>query len=213
MFSRSAAVRSRISTLVRLLGLALLAPLLTTAAARAEVKAAVPTLVAPTAADTTPQLRPPNLGPESDEPLADGSEQSRGKPTVKLDHLGFPAMLGGQRYEKFLRKALAKEVLSVDWGASSDSTIEYRFFVTELTVQRKGDALLVKCSASGRLPRGQSAKSQLSFGGDPAKHSQLIERVLGIVARGVISRLAEIERVRRGELNHARVPAPSLPVD
>lgn len=145
--------------------------------------------------------------------LKSDAEQRQGKPTVKLNHLEFPAMLAAKRYEKFLRKTLAKEVRSVDWGASSDSTIEYRFAVTELSVQREGNALRVRCSASGRLPRGQSAKSQLSFGGDPKQQSQLIERVLSIVARGVISRLAEIERVRRGELSDSHVQAPPQPVD
>lgn len=145
----------------------------------------------------------PLAAPQSDAP---GDE--RGTPTVKLDALEFPAMLGGKKYERFLRKTLAKEVRRVDWGASSDSTIEYRFFVTKLNIIREDDAIVVRCAAMGKLPRGRSAKSQLSFGGDPRKQSELVRRVLRIVARGVVTRLAEMERVRRGKLKDSRVITP-----
>ncbi len=119
------------------------------------------------------------------------------RPRVVLDQLDFPAMLGGKKYERHLRQVLQKEVALVDWGAGADSTIEYRFAIKKLTVQQKDDVLLIKCEASGSLPRGRQAQSQLSFGGSPRDQSALIRRVLTIVARGVITRLAEIERVRR----------------
>ncbi len=149
----------------------------------------------------------PRVGTGPELALNEG-QSDRGRPTVKLDHLEFPAMLGGKKYERYLRQALKREVREVDWGASSDSTIEYRFFVKELNISRKGDAIVVSCYAYGRLPRGRSAKSQLSFGGDPRQQSDLVKRVLRIVARGVVTRLAEMERVRRGELRDTRVITP-----
>ncbi len=130
-------------------------------------------------------------------------------PTVVLDKLEFPVMLGASKYEKHLRKMLRKEAGEADWGASKDSTIEYRFAITALTVQQKGDVLLVKCTATGTLPRGRRAQSQLSFGGDPRQHSELVRRVLSIVAHGVVTRLAEIERVRRGKQREAQVIPPA----
>lgn len=140
--------------------------------------------------------------------LLSNSAEGRSRPKVVLDHIEFPAMLGGNRYKKHLVKALRKEAHRVDWGAGADSTIQYRFSVKELAVQRKGDAIVVKCEAVGRLPRGRSANSKLNFGGDPRHRSKLVEKVLEIVARGVISRLAEMERVRRGALKDARIIAP-----
>jgi hypothetical protein len=130
-------------------------------------------------------------------------------PTVILDKLEFPVMLGASKYEQHLRKVLRKEVAAADWGASKDSTIEYRFAVTSLTVQQKDDVLLVKCTATGTLPRGRRAQSQLSFGGSPRQHGELIRRVLAIVAHGVVTRLAEIERVRRGKQREAQVIPPA----
>lgn len=130
-------------------------------------------------------------------------------PTVVLDRLEFPVILGSSKYEKHLRKVLRQAAAEADWGAGPDSTIEYRFTVKALTVEQKGDVLTVKCTASGTLPRGRQAQSKLSFGGSPREHSELIRRVLTIVARGVITRLAEIERVRRGKQREARVVPPS----
>lgn len=130
-------------------------------------------------------------------------------PTVILEKLEFPVMLGASKYEKHLRQVLRKEAADADWGAGKDSTIEYRFTVNSLTVEQKGDVLLVKCTATGTLPRGRRAQSQLSFGGSPQKHSELVRRVLSIVAHGVITRLAEIERVRRGKQREAQVIPPA----
>lgn len=147
-----------------------------------------------------------DVEPAAEGALAEGRQEG---PTVVLDKLEFPAMLGASKYEKYLRKVLRKEAAEADWGAGKDSTIEYRFAVTSLTVQQKGDVLLVKCTANGTLPRGRRAQSQLSFGGSPRQHSELIRRVLAIVAHGVVTRLAEIERVRRGKQREAQVIPPA----
>lgn len=120
-----------------------------------------------------------------------------GRPKVLLDHLDFPEKLGGKQYRKFLERQLKREVFRVDWGASSDSTIQYRFQVTELNVTIGNQVLTVSCSALGHLPNGRTARGRISFSGNPKDHRKLVEHVLAIVARGVIERLAEIERTRR----------------
>jgi hypothetical protein len=118
---------------------------------------------------------------------------------VKLDRLDFPTDVAGASYfEKRLRKLLKREARRADWGAGSGSKIRYRFAVTELVIDHEADVLRVRCAAIGRLPGGKSAKSNLAFGGDPRQKNRVVERVLEIVARGVMTRLAELERVRRG---------------
>jgi hypothetical protein len=131
---------------------------------------------------------------------------ARGRPTVKLEALEFPNDVpAAAHFKHYLRRRLAHEARRVRWGAGRNNVIEFRFKVTELTITREDEAIHVRCSAVGRLPGGQAAKSHLTFGGSPAKRNKLIERVLDIVARGVVTRLAELERIRRGELVHARV--------
>jgi hypothetical protein len=106
-------------------------------------------------------------------------------------------------YEKFLRRVLSREARRLDWGASADSVIQYRFALQRLSFEVRQDVLTVHCSASGRLPKGLTARSQLSFSGEPARKRELVERVLTIVARGVLTRLAEIERERRHATRNA----------
>ena len=127
------------------------------------------------------------------------AEEPPARPKIVLDHLDFPAELGAKKYEKHLRRELTREARRVDWGASSDSTIQYRYAVKRLTViNREGKVLVVRCEATGRLPNGRVASGSLTFSGAPGERDALVEKVLGIVARGVIARLADIERERRG---------------
>jgi hypothetical protein len=136
-----------------------------------------------------------------DEPTAraaDLSAPSRGRPTVKLDRLTLPAVDDAAQVERYVRQVLKSEVRRADWGAGRGSVIQYRFTVEELSALNDNGVLHVTCSASGRLPRGPAARSHLAFGGSPGERQKLVEHVLGIVARGVITRLAEMERIRRG---------------
>jgi hypothetical protein len=96
----------------------------------------------------------------------------------------------------------------MDWGAGRESTITYRYAVKELSVTVEDGVLRVTCTAVGTLPRGKSAKGSLSFGGDPRQRDATVARVLEIVAGGVLTRLSELERVRRGRLAPARVRRP-----
>ena len=135
--------------------------------------------------------------------------QHRGRPQLKLDRLEFPKDVPhGWYYRKQLRQILRREARRADWGAGRGSTISYRFFVKSLFISNEGDVLRVRCTAVGKLPKGKTAKSQLSFGGDPRKRNAVVTQVLEIVARGVITRLAEMERVRRGDRQRSSVRRP-----
>jgi len=126
------------------------------------------------------------------------SASSGSRPRVKLDRLSLPPdLIGAQGFETHLRKTLGREVRHADWGASASSKISYRFVIEQLDLREDRGVLHVTCTARGRLPRGKSAKSQIVFGGDPRERTKVVQHVLDIVARGVVTRLAELERARR----------------
>ena len=127
------------------------------------------------------------------------SEKSAGpRPKVLLDRLAMPPDWAQHTaFEAHLRRTLRREVRRADWGAGPASKISYRFFVERLEVREAAGVLQVTCTALGRLPKGKSAKSHIVFGGDPRERTKVVERVLDIVARGVVTRLAELERARR----------------
>lgn len=106
-------------------------------------------------------------------------------------------MPGSEGYLRHLKSVLRREARRADWGAGRNNRIPLRFTVEKLSLVPKGNALEVVCSARGELPGGRRARSRLVFGGDPKKARKLVERVLEIVARGVVGRLAEMERERR----------------
>jgi hypothetical protein len=135
----------------------------------------------------------------SAEPQADDNGPAAAdRPKIKLDRLALPADLAGAKeYETHLRGTLRREARRADWGARSGSKISYRFSVERLELREADGVLHVTCTALGRLPRGKSAKSHIVFGGDPRERKKVVERVLDIVARGVVTRLAELERARR----------------
>jgi len=117
---------------------------------------------------------------------------------VKLDRLALPPdLIGAKAFETHLRSTLRREVRRADWGAGVGSKISYRFVVEQLDLREDQGVLHVTCTARGRLPKGKSAKSQIVFGGDPRERTKVVQHVLDIVARGVITRLAELERARR----------------
>ncbi|HEY2405901.1 MAG TPA: hypothetical protein VGI10_07860 [Polyangiaceae bacterium] len=129
------------------------------------------------------------------------SETPFGRPKVKLDRLDFPSEIAeSKELEAHLRLTLKREARRADWGAGRQSRISYRFSVKELDLREEAGVLHVTCTALGRLPKGKSAKSHIVFGGDPRERRKVVEHVLEIVARGVVARLAELERVRRASL-------------
>jgi hypothetical protein len=125
----------------------------------------------------------------------DGPE---GRPHIVLDQLVVPAtMPEHQRVSKVLEKALKHEAHRVQWGAGRGSRITYRFYLEQLDLSVEHGVLKVRCTALGRLPKGKTARSKLEFGGDPKDPRKVVDHVLGIVARGVLARLADLERDRR----------------
>lgn len=133
----------------------------------------------------------------------------RGRPSVKLDRLLLPdATQGKKELLKHLERVLRREARHADWGAGRGSHIEYRFTVSELETRVENGVLRVRCTAFGKLPNGKRAKSHLDYGGAANARDAVVKRVLEIVARGVITRLAELERVRRGELDRSGVRSP-----
>ena len=130
---------------------------------------------------------------------ADESGRSAGsQPHVKLDRLSLPPdLVGAKAFETHLRRTLHREVRRADWGAGAASRISYRFAVEQLDLREDKGVLHVSCTARGRLPKGKSAKSHIVFGGDPRERTKVVQHVLDIVARGVVTRLAELERARR----------------
>ncbi len=133
-----------------------------------------------------------------------------GRPDVRLDRLEFPRDVpNSAHFKRFLKKRLTREARRATWGAGRENVIEYRFSVTELHIESTDGVIRVRCTAVGELPGGQAAKSHLTFGGDPRKRNTLVEKVLSIVARGVMTRLSELERIRRGDLGRSRVKNPT----
>lgn len=132
-----------------------------------------------------PALIAPDDGPE-------------GRPHIVLDELVVPANLPQhQRISKLLEKVLKHEARRVQWGAGRSSRISYRFYLEELELSVERGVLKVRCTALGRLPKGKTARSKLEFGGDPKDPQKVVDHVLTIVARGVLSRLADLEHDRR----------------
>jgi hypothetical protein len=133
-------------------------------------------------------------------PVAPGIGKARepGRPSVNLDALVFPAdVANSARLERHFRHMLKRAARRADWGAGRGAHIEYRVIVEELRISEEAGVLRVRCTALGRLPRGKSARSHLDFGGDPKNPRVVVERVLEMVARGVVTRLAALERERR----------------
>jgi hypothetical protein len=100
---------------------------------------------------------------------------------------------------RHLKSVLRREARRADWGTGAKSTISLRFTIETLAVEERKSALHVRCSALGELPRRRTARSQLSYGGQLGTGKKLVFQVVEIVARGVISRLADMERTRRTE--------------
>ena len=142
-------------------------------------------LAAPHTAAADPALIGPEDGPA-------------GRPHIVLDQLLVPPNVPEQkRVSQVLTKVLKHEQYRVLWGAGRGSRITYRFSLEQLDVSVERGVLKVRCTAVGRLPNGRPARSKLEYGGDAQKAHEVIDHVLTIVARGVLSRLAELERDRR----------------
>jgi hypothetical protein len=134
-----------------------------------------------------------------DDAPASRASKAHGHPKVTLDRLDLTKVPLARSDEAFLRKALADEAKRADWGAGASAHIEYRFQLDELSVTEEPRVVRIRCTASGFLPKGRRAKSHITFGGAPNERQALVHHVLEIVARGVVTRLSELERRRRAD--------------
>lgn len=137
-------------------------------------------------------------GVRADPALIAPDDGPEGRPQIRLDRLVVAESVGdSRRVSSVLEKALKREQRRVRWGAGRGSRITYRFYLEALTLSVEHGVLKVRCTALGQLPHGKTARSKLEYGGDPSQARQVVDHVLGIVARGVLSRLAELEHDRR----------------
>jgi len=140
----------------------------------------------------------PNVASAAEPALIGPEDGPEGRPHIVLDQLVVPNTVPEQkRVIKVLNKVLKHEQHRVEWGAGRGSRITYRFYLEQLDVSIDRGVLKVRCTALGKLPKGKPARSKLEYGGDALKPRETIDHVLTIVARGVLSRLAELERDRR----------------
>ncbi len=127
------------------------------------------------------------------------------RPDVRLDRLELPPGLPkNSALERHLRFQLKRAAHRADWGAKRGAKIEYRVKIEELSVRDGTNVVHVRCTAVGILPKGRTTRTFIDFGGNPAQRQKVIEHVLEIVARGVVTRLAAIERGRRAEVANAK---------
>ncbi|MDI1482769.1 hypothetical protein [Polyangium sp. y55x31] len=119
---------------------------------------------------------------------------ARGKATVEWTRVDAPEGKDGDRIARTLRGLLKEASRKADFGKSGK--VALRAKITEYVVEKRGDVLRIRCTVIGRVEGGASAKSRISFGGDPNDPRALEKQVLTMVAHGVTSRLAAIARSR-----------------
>lgn len=108
-----------------------------------------------------------------------------------------PTAKDGARLAKSLHRILKEATRKADFGKSGRVLLRAR--IAEYVVEQKGDVLRIRCTVIGRLEGGPSAKSRISFGGDPKDPKALEKQVLTMVAHGVTSRLAALAKARASE--------------
>jgi hypothetical protein len=145
------------------------------------------------------KAEPEDAAPDAPPPIARGiAPREGGRPNVRLDRLEFPAgVAGASELERHFRQQLKHAARHADWGAQRGHKIEFRVKVEELSVRESDHAVRVRCTALGSLPKGRTTRTFIDFGGDPNDRAKVVKHVLEIVARGVVTRLAAIERERR----------------
>lgn len=121
------------------------------------------------------------------------------RPGFHINQVTLPAGLPRDaELRKYLERAIKLAARKADFGLGPQGRVEARFVLTELSYHREGSVLSVHGRLSGRLPSGRTAESAIHFGGKPSDEARLTRQVLDILARGVVTRLADLERKRRG---------------
>ncbi|HSU41435.1 MAG TPA: hypothetical protein VLJ38_17780 [Polyangiaceae bacterium] len=144
---------------------------------------------------------PDESDPDEPPPIARGvAPREVGRPTVKLDRLELPAGFPrNTELERHFREQLKHAARHADWGAKRGAKIEYRVKLEELSVRDGERVVHVRCTALGSLPKGRTTRTFIDFGGSPNERDKVVRHVLEIVARGIVTRLAAIERERRAQ--------------
>lgn len=112
---------------------------------------------------------------------------------VDITELAMPAE-STAKLEKTLRTLLHRAAKPLNFGGGK--RIEVTVRLVELSVEESSDVVRVTCTLVGRLKGGGTARSHISFGGSPKRRKELERQVLAMVSDGVMSRLAEMARVR-----------------
>ncbi len=93
-----------------------------------------------------------------------------------------------------MRKILEKEGRRADWGKKRKAPVEAALVVKELSATREGDVVRVSCTAVGKVKGLGAAKSMFSYSGLPHQQTKLEKHVLELVARGIVTRLADMAK-------------------
>lgn len=125
-----------------------------------------------------------------------GASDAGARTRAKVDFTQVEVRAGDDaaRVEKRLRGYLKDAVKRADFGEAKH--VEARVKVLELRWEKRGDVIRLTCTVVGRLVGGPSAKSRISFGGDPAHRDDLEKQVLTSVSTGLVARIAQMARAR-----------------
>ncbi len=110
----------------------------------------------------------------------------------------------GAKKTKQVRRLLATAAKRAQFGKAKKVRIQAT--VTELEVVEQGDVVKVRCTMVGRLEGGQRARSRLEYSGRVKERTALEKKVLGMVADGLMTRLAQMAREHA-----AKEPTPDPP--
>lgn len=115
-------------------------------------------------------------------------------------------------FEKRVRRMIRASAGKLDFGKSK--RVEASFKLKEFRVETSDGLVRVTATFVGRLGQGGTARSHISFGAKPAKRKSLEKQVLRLVVDGVLTRLAEMARVRDAiEERKKKESAPAAVID
>lgn len=109
---------------------------------------------------------------------------------------------------KRLRASLTRAAKPLDFGVERRVGMTVR--VSEFVVSETDGLLRITCTLVGKLEKGGTAKSHITFGGAPGKRKHLEKQVLSAVSEGLMVRLAEIARTR-AKARASKDDAPKKP--
>ena len=126
--------------------------------------------------------------------VAPSDSFARNTTKVEWSNIRVPPGKDADRTTRLLKGLLIQAAKKADFGKAKSVKLSAR--VVTFTSELRGDVLQVTCTIVGRVVGGQSAKSRISYGGSPAEREQLEKQVLGMVANGLVARLAQITRAK-----------------